>query len=298
MTERKSRPGRLADRLYGGIKMSWIKVVMLAAAAALLTTVFLTVGVFYNTSFYRMGVYFEAWIFFAVFIMANCKSPLDSALKTFVFFLISQPLIYLMQVPFSVLGWGVFMYYRTWFLWTLLTFPMAFAGWYIRKKNWLSLLILSPVLLYLTFVYVTSFDFTVRHFPYQLFAALFCLGQVLLYLYVFTPKLWQRLIGFFVPLILFVIILIFSHKVDLTANSFLPDDPVFTQNAVAVSDDPESFDVSVCSTGEDSMVMIHAYKFDTTGFTVTDGDRAYRYKLIVYEDDGGHPQIEITAAEG
>lgn len=55
-----------------------------------------------------MGETLEAWVFFAVIIIANAKSSLDSALKTFVFFLISQPLIYLLQVPFTWQGWGSF----------------------------------------------------------------------------------------------------------------------------------------------------------------------------------------------
>ena len=100
-----------------------------------LTAIFLIMPVFRNTSFERMGVYLEAWIFFAIIIMANCKTPLESALKTFIFFLISQPLIYLIQVPFSSMGWQLFGYYRTWFIWTLLTFPMAYIGWYIKKKT-------------------------------------------------------------------------------------------------------------------------------------------------------------------
>ncbi len=87
-------------------------------------------------------------IFFAVIIMSNCKKPLESALKTFAFFLISQPLIYLLQVPFSPMGWGLFSYYPYWFYWTLATFPMAFVGWFIQKKNWLSVLIFSPVFLF------------------------------------------------------------------------------------------------------------------------------------------------------
>ena len=63
-----------------------------------------------------MGVSFESWIFFTVIIMANCyrqedtkdgsffekiRQPLICAAKVFVFFLISQPLIYLFEVPFS-----------------------------------------------------------------------------------------------------------------------------------------------------------------------------------------------------
>ena len=42
----------------------------------------------------------------------NSKSPVDSAIKCFLFFLISQPLIYLIQVPFSSQGWHIFVYYK------------------------------------------------------------------------------------------------------------------------------------------------------------------------------------------
>ncbi|MBQ5687389.1 MAG: hypothetical protein IIV23_06755, partial [Ruminococcus sp.] len=144
-TENKNIFRRVTDKVYGGLPMGWPVVILYAVGTALLTTAFLLIPIFENTSFYRVGVTLEAWVFFAVIIMANCKKPLESALKTFVFFLISQPLIYLLQVPFSQMGWGLFMYYRYWFMWTLLTFPMAFVGWYIKKRNWLSLLILLPV---------------------------------------------------------------------------------------------------------------------------------------------------------
>ena len=125
--------GQLTDRLFGKTKMSWSKVILFAIAAAVLTTVFLTLPVFKNTSFERMGVHLEAWIFFAVIIMSNCEKPLESDLKTFVFFLISQQLIYLFQVPFSSMGFGLFQYYPHWFMLTLMTFPAAYIGWYIRK---------------------------------------------------------------------------------------------------------------------------------------------------------------------
>ena len=120
---------QLTDRLFGKLKMSWGKVILFAIAAAVLTTVFLTLPVFKNTSFERMGVHLEAWIFFAVIIMSNCEKPLESALKTFVFFLISQPLIYLFQVPFSSMGFGIFQYYPHWFMLTLMTFPAAYISW-------------------------------------------------------------------------------------------------------------------------------------------------------------------------
>lgn len=294
--EKKSWFRRLTDKLYGGLPMSWPAVILFAVGTAVLTAVFLIVPIFKDTSFERMGVTFEAWIFFAVLIMANCKQPLESALKTFVFFLVSQPLIYLFQVPFSYMGWGLFGYYRTWFIWTLLTFPMAWVGWYITKRNWWSLLILAPVLLLLSIEAVGGFRFAAAHFPRQLVMAIFCLGQVLLYLTVFTQTRLQKLTGLLLPLAAALVILLARPQVDLTSTMFLPDDPILTEEAVVTVEDAELAEISVASTGEDSMVCIRAGQFGSTGFVIRDGENEYRYTLTIYEDEGGHSQIRIEPA--
>ena len=285
---------RFTDKLYGGLNMSWLTVLAMAVGTAVLTAVFLTVPIFADTSFERMGVTFEAWIFFAIIIMANCKSPLDSALKTFVFFLISQPLIYLLQVPFSSLGWGLFGFYRYWFIWTLLTFPAAYVGWFIKKKNWLSLLILAPILYILTADYVSGFRDAVRHFPRMIVMAVFCLGQVLLYLYVFTGNRWQKLLGFFVPLAIVVFGLLFRPQIQLNCTNFLPGDPILTEDAVVAVENPETAAISIERTGPDSMIRIQSEKYGTTAFTITDGDNEYHYLLEIYEDDSGYSQVRIT----
>ena len=297
--EKGSKQGlrRFVEKIYGGLNMSWPVVILFAVATAILSAVFLLVPIFHRTSFARMGETFEAWIFFAVIIMANCKKPLESALKTFVFFVVSQPLIYLIQVPFSEMGWGLMGYYRFWIVWTLLTFPMAYVGWYIRKKNWLSLLILAPVLLALTSDYVNSFVYTSRHFPYQLVTALFCLGQVLIYLFRFTENRWQKLIGFFVPLLVVVAALLIRPTLELTATSFLPDEPVLTENAVVVMEEGGIAEVSIEDT-QDSLVLVRANDYGTTSFVIRDGELEYRYSLEVYEDEGGHSQIRLSPQSG
>lgn len=177
----------LFSKLYGGLNMSWKNVILFAAGTAVLSAIVLIVPVFKDTSFELIGVTFEAWILFAVIIMANCKTPLESARKTFVFFLVSQPLIYLFQVPFSDMGWQILHYYYNWIVWTLLTFPMAFVGWFIGKKNWLSVLIFAPVFAYLGYMAYGYGLESVTGFPHHLIAALFCLFQIILYILVFSP---------------------------------------------------------------------------------------------------------------
>jgi len=193
--EERSALRRFTDKLYGGINITWLGVILYAVGTAVLTTIFLVVPIFKDTSFMRMGETFEAWIFFAVIIIANAKSPLDSALKTFVFFLISQPLIYLLQVPFSWQGWGLFQYYKYWFILTLCTFPAAYIGWDIRKKNWLSLLILMPMIVLLAVTCEDGLKHVIHQFPNLLIMVVFCILQVFLYLYAFTEKISQKIVG-------------------------------------------------------------------------------------------------------
>lgn len=294
---RESTGKRLLDKLYGGLNMNWLAVVLLAVGTAVLTAVFLIIPVFKNTSFERMGVTLEAWVFFAVIIMANCKKPLESALKTFVFFLLSQPLIYLIQVPFSALGWGLFRFYRTWFIWTLLTFPAAFVGWYIKKKNWLSLLILLPVLFLLTSTYIEGFQSALRHFPRLLFTAVFCLLQVLLYLLAFTENVWQKLAGLLLPLAAALILLLARPQVNINGAVFLPGDPVLSENAVVSMAEDSPIGVTIEHTGEDSMIRIRTAQYGTAAFVIRDGETEYRYTVEIYEDEGGHSQIRVTPAE-
>jgi len=280
---------RTVGKLYGGLNMGWPAVLLLAVLSAALTAVFLIVPVFQNTSFQRMGVYLEAWVFLAILIMSNCKSPLESAMKTFVFFLVSQPLIYLLQVPFSWQGWGLFGYYKYWFIATLLTFPAAYIGWYIKKRNWLSLLILSPILCLLAYTCAEG----AQRFPRLIVTTLFCLGQIVAYLLVFTKTPAQRLTGLALSICAAAAVLLLRPAMNFDTAMFLPDDPVLTENAEVVEGGEGTIAVSVERTGPDSMVRIRAAAFGDADFTIRDGDKEYRYTVVVYEDDAGHSQVEI-----
>ena len=284
------------DKLYGGLPMSWTAVILYALGSAVLTAFFLIVPVFKNTSFHRMGETMEAWIFFAVIIMANCKTSIESAVKTFVFFLISQPLIYLLQVPFSWQGWHLFAYYKYWFIWTLLTLPMAYIGWHIKKKSWLALLILAPALFTLTEYSIDAFYFSSRHFPFRLVTAIFCLAQALIYLYAFTSNLRQKALGFIVPVTTVLTVFLMTPRFDINATYFLPDNPILVENAVIRVEDAVIAEVSIAETGENSMIHIHSNHYGVTSMTIQDGEKEFRYTLEIYEDNQGIPQIDITPA--
>ena len=266
----------------------------MAVASAIVTTVFLVVPIFANTSFVNMGATMEAWFFLAIIIMVNCKKPLEAALKTFVFFLVSQPLIYLFQVPFYEGGWGIFMYYRFWILWTILTFPMAFVGWYLKKHNWLSLLILLPVIVFMAIFGTGFLQTAINSFPKYILSALFCYAQIIIYVYTFTDKLWLKLAGLGAAVVTIAVCL-FVSSVDVNVNMPLPDEPSFSDSAV-ISLADSSYGEAEIVDAAGGYVHVHMTKYGTTGLTVTDGDKVYEYKVEAKQSDGTN-LIDITPKE-
>lgn len=161
-------------KLFGGIDMTWKRLLILSVTAGVISGGLLCIPFLEDTSFTDNGASYEWWIFLAIIIITNCKKPLEAACKTFVFFLISQPLIYLVQVPFCWLHWDIFTYYPPWFMQTLLTFPGAFLGWFVTKKKWYSLLILLPMTALLALTCMSYLHGMLYQPPRHLLTVLFC----------------------------------------------------------------------------------------------------------------------------
>ena len=167
--------------LFGGIDLTWPKLIIAAVLAGVYTAVMALIPALHYTSFITITVSFEVWILFGILIILNSRSNLDAGLKCFVFFLISQPLVYLIQVPFSWQGWGLFQYYRYWFLWTLLCFPMGFVGYYMKRGKWWGYLILLPMILLTAYSYLGYCSDFLFSSPRYILISLFCAGAMILY---------------------------------------------------------------------------------------------------------------------
>ena len=167
--------------LFGGIDLNWKRVVISAVAAGTYTALVSIIPQLEDTSLHTIAVTMEVWILFGILIIVNAKSNPDSALKCFVFFLISQPLVYLLQVPFKPEGWGLFGYYGYWFRWTVLCLPMGYIGYYIKKDNWWGYLILLPMIALTAGSYYRYFSYFTFCYPCYLLISLFCAGAMLLY---------------------------------------------------------------------------------------------------------------------
>ena len=179
-------------KLFGGVGMSWRRVIILALLSGIGVGVLMILPSLVDTSLQDPGIYPDVWFILALFVILNCGSALEAGKKCFVFFLISQPLIYLVQVPFAALGWGLFGYYKRWFLITLLTFPGAMLAYQVKRKSWLSVLILTVATGYLAIKAADYLSSMLSSFPHHLLSTVFCLASAVLLILVLLDKKAQR----------------------------------------------------------------------------------------------------------
>ncbi len=175
-------------KLFGGIKLTYPKVVIMAIIIGIYTAIMAMLPIAKDTSFSDLTVTFEVWIFFGIFIIMNSKSAKDSALKCFIFFLISQPLVYLVQ---DVINHSNLFstYYRFWVSWTFACIPMGFIGYYMKKDKWWGLLILTPMLLFVGGECSGYLSKTIFSFPRHLLTTIFCIITLIIYpLAIFNNK--------------------------------------------------------------------------------------------------------------
>ncbi len=195
--------------IFGEIDLNWKKLIIFAIIAGVYTAVMAILPITNNTSFADITISFEVWILFGIFIIMNSKSAKDSALKCFIFFLISQPLVYLIQDVINHSNLFV-TYYRYWFYWTLLTIPMGFIGYYMKKDKWWGLLILTPILFLLGFHYKSFLGQTIYGFPYHILSTLFCLVTLLLYpICIFSNKK-VKIVGVILSILIILIMTIIT----------------------------------------------------------------------------------------
>lgn len=183
-------PAKRLTQLFGGLHLTWRFIIIFAVAIGIGVGIIARIPLLTDTSFSDIAVVLDIWIIIAIFIIVNCKTCKEAILKTFVFFLISQPLIYLTEVAIDSAFFGadflphLSMYFDNyyfgggkWFLWTLLTIPGAAIAFEIKKDNLLASLVLSVATGYLAFAGGYGLlSSTFRTFPNHLLNSLICLA--------------------------------------------------------------------------------------------------------------------------
>lgn len=166
----------------------WFAIICGLITGGILDVELLKIDAIKDNSLFNMGICFEFWVFATMIIVSRTNKPLEAACKVFLYFLISQPLIYLVKVPIDARGLGVFKDYIGWFVWTVLTFPGAFIAWYTNKKNNVSIAIFMVAILFLSYEFAQHFNVFITHFPFQIIACGLILLQIGCYVMSFNGK--------------------------------------------------------------------------------------------------------------
>lgn len=204
-------------KIFGNINLTWKMIIICAVVIGVSVGLLNSVSFLYDTTITDIATYFDFWIFCGIFIIMNSKSNIDSALKCFIFFLISQPLIYLCEVPFNSMGWNLFIYYKPWFIWTLLTIPMGYIGYYIKKDKWYGLLILLPVMTILGMGLSSTIVNVKYSFPNHIINTLFVIASFIVYPFVLFNNKKLKYICLIMNII---IMLIFGLKPVITPSTY------------------------------------------------------------------------------
>lgn len=175
-------------KMFGEFKLTWKFLILFSITIGLLVGIINEIPFLYNTSFRDIAIVLDMWIVLAIFIIINSKSAKEAMSKCFIFFLISQPIIYLIEVIIETLFNNkifidtLILYFKNfyigadWFKLTILTIPGAFIAYQIKKDNILSALILSVATSYLSFrginVIINSIT---NNFPYHILNGILCL---------------------------------------------------------------------------------------------------------------------------
>ena len=246
-----------------------------------------------GNSFHDIAVTPEWWVLPAILIIVNCEKPLDAALKTFVFFLISQPLVYLIQAPFSDQGLGLFRYYPYWFGITVATFPGAFVGWFIKKDKWYSGVILAVMASLLAVFGISNFRTFLASPPDHLITTIYCFAIIPVFIFCVLKDKIPRLITAAITVVVAVVYFFISNPG--AAYETYRDDLVKDYDIVFVGEPYISFFGSENGTGEALLTTSMdedgkaSYEFKLSGvgtdkyyFTVSDGENEYSF--VYYYD--------------
>lgn len=268
-------------KIFGGLNITWPKLIIFSVIMGIYTAI---VAMFApdGSSFHDISVTPEWWILPAIIIIVNAKKPLEAGLKTFVFFLISQPLVYLIQVPFSNMGWGLFGYYPYWLGITVLTLPGAYVGWYIKKDKWYSGIILAVMTVLLVILGVGFARNCIENPPNHLVTTIYCFGMIpLLILAILRSKL-PRMIAATATLIALVVCIVFGFAESYEAynNTFIGENDI-----TFVGEPYISFWTGDGKGGVDIIKYDGGYNFKLTGvvgktyrFSISDDETEYEFE--------------------
>lgn len=193
----------MLKKLFSETGISWLRVIVFAVVLGLYTGVICLFPAIRETSLHDIAVSYEFWVLFAVIIVVKCRKNWEAALKCFLFFLISTPLCYAIQVLVGSLEMDkAIMYARNWMLPVFATLPGGFIAWYCKKQNTFGAVILglgNTIIAVMTLYYLGQF---LRHMPYHLITIIVDILMIIMMSVCIQKEKKNRIISLIIPAVL------------------------------------------------------------------------------------------------
>lgn len=270
--------------------ITWKKLIIYSVVIAIISALCIRLPFIKDTSISDISVTFDLWIIFALIIILNSKNVKDAILKTFVFFLISQPLIYLFESLYDCLFNNMgfietfklyinnYYIHGPWLLLTFLVIPGSYIAYLIKKDNIISSLVLSVASSYYCYIFV-SYLFSQYHY----LSAIFCLLMVIILPLILFKNKKNKLICYLVniiAIIVTIIICINNNKTPIVSNELIDFD--YEIKEVSILDE----DVVSYQIDDKTLDVKSGIKVGETKLIVTDiNDNIYEYNVILNHDE-------------
>lgn len=191
---------------FGGLPMTWPIVCGFAVIIGVYVGIINQIPILHDTSFQDIAVTLEWWVLFAVLIVSNCKSAWEAGLKCLVFFLISQPVIYLVELPTIGLDKALYYYTGIWLPISLLTLPGGAIAFLAKRQNVLGAAILSVGNTIVALIGVSYFMQMLGSFPRHLLTVVSCAAIVAVTILGMKKKRRTRLLSAAITVLLTAVI--------------------------------------------------------------------------------------------
>lgn len=191
---------------FGGLPMTWPIVCGFAVIIGVYVGIINQIPILHDTSFQDIAVTLEWWVLFAVLIVSNCKSAWEAGLKCLVFFLISQPVIFLVELPTIGLDKALYYYTGIWLPISLLTLPGGAIAFLAKRQNVLGAAILGVGNTIVALMGVSYFQQILKVFPRHLLTVASCAAIVAVTILGIQKKRRTRLLSAAITVLLTAVI--------------------------------------------------------------------------------------------
>ncbi len=191
---------------FGGLPMTWPIVCGFAVIIGVYVGIINQIPILHDTSFQDIAVTLEWWVLFAVLIVSNCKSAWEAGLKCLVFFLISQPVIFLVELPTIGLDKALYYYTGIWLPISLLTLPGGAIAFLAKRQNVLGAAILGVGNTIVALMGVSYFQQILKVFPRHLLTVASCAAIVAVTILGMQKKRRTRLLSAAITVLLTAVV--------------------------------------------------------------------------------------------